>query len=200
MVSVQGKSLDRPDYTAKDRPFTMFFADPSGILPQSIALFLNGNPIPSSSHSAVPVQEDLRSLSISIYPQAERKMDSLEAHCCDLAGNTTKRIFAYLPGSDLLIRSFSCPPNPFTAKRHADGTISKIRFAFVLTDLASSVTLSIYTVSGKKIRTWSLDEVIGYHQVEWDGRDRDGFRIANGTYYAKLIAKNDRKKVKKFSE
>jgi len=198
MVSVQGKSLDRPDYTAKDRPFTMFFADPSGILPQSIALFLNGNPIPSSSHSAIPVQEDLRSLSISIYPQAERKMDSLEAHCCDLAGNTTKRIFAYLPGSDLLIRSFSCHPNPFTAKRHADGTISKIRFAFVLTDLASSVTLSIYTVSGKKIRTWSLDEVIGYHQVEWDGRDRDGFRIANGTYYAKLIAKNDRKKVKKF--
>jgi flagellar hook assembly protein FlgD len=86
-------------------------------------------------------------------------------------------------------------PNPFTARSNGDGTVSKIRFAFLLTDLASGVTLSVYTVSGKKIRTWSLTDLIGYQQVAWDGRDFEGYRIANGTYYAKLIAKNDRKKV-----
>jgi flagellar hook assembly protein FlgD len=71
-----------------------------------------------------------------------------------------------------------------------------VRFAFLLTDAASSVSLSIYTVSGKKIKTFSLSDLIGYHQIAWDGRDYEGYRIANGTYYAKLIAKNDRKKVK----
>jgi hypothetical protein len=197
MVSVYGKSLNMPDYTAKDRPFTIFFSDPSGILPQSIELFLNRKRLPASSHAAVPTTGDLRSISLSAYPQVERRVDSLLVQCTDLAGNFAKRTFAYLPGSDLTIQSFSCHPNPFTARRNGDGSISKVRFAFLLTDVATSVTLSIYTVSSKKIRTWKLNELIGYQQVEWDGRDRDGFRIANGTYYAKLVVKNERKKANK---
>ncbi|MBN1575823.1 MAG: hypothetical protein JW913_04680 [Chitinispirillaceae bacterium] len=197
MVSVYGKSLSQQEYTAKDRPFTIFFSDPSGILPPSVELFLNNQRLSPSSHAAVPTTGDLRSISISAYPEAQRRVDSLRVQCSDLAGNLAKRTFTYLPGSDLTIRSFSCHPNPFTGRRNGNGTISKIRFAFLLTDLAQTATLSIYTVSGKKIRTWSLNELIGYQQVEWDGRDFEGYRLANGTYYAKLIAKNDRKKVKK---
>ncbi len=197
MVSVYGKTLDKPDYTAQNRPFTVFLSDPSGILPYSVELFCNNRPIPSSAQSSIPFNGDLRSITLTIYPEAQGRVDSLIIHCSDLAGNPAKRSFVYLPGSDLSIRSFSCHPNPFTAKKHGDGTISLIRFAFLLTDVASTVTLSVYTVSGKKIKTWSLSDVIGYRQIEWDGRDFEGFRIANGTYYAKLIAKNDRKKVYK---
>jgi flagellar hook assembly protein FlgD len=114
-----------------------------------------------------------------------------------MAGNSIRRTCAYLPGKDLTIKSFTCHPNPFTARRQNDGSIQKIRFAFLLTDIANSVTLSIFTVSGKKIKTWSLSELVGYQQIEWDGRDHEGYRLANGTYYAKLIVKNDRKKEKK---
>jgi flagellar hook assembly protein FlgD len=39
--------------------------------------------------------------------------------------------------------------------------------------------------------------MIGYQEISWDGRDHDGYRIANGTYYAKLIVKNKSKKLKK---
>ncbi|MBN1308210.1 MAG: hypothetical protein JXA18_09860 [Chitinispirillaceae bacterium] len=196
-ASVYGRSLSHREYTAKDRPFTVFFSDPSGILPSSIELFLNNQRLPPSSHAEIPATGDLRSISLSAYPEAQRRVDSLLVQCSDLAGNFAKRAFAYLPGADLTIRSFSCHPNPFTGRRNHDGTISKVRFAFMLTDLAQTASLSIYTVSGKKIRSWSLNELIGYHQVEWDGRDFEGYRLANGTYYAKLIAKNDRKKVKK---
>jgi len=34
-----------------------------------------------------------------------------------------------------------------------------------------------------------------YQEVEWNGKTSNGYRIANGTYYAKLIAINDSKKV-----
>jgi hypothetical protein len=197
MVSVYGKSLTTLDNTAKDRPFTVFFSDPSGIVPQSISLRLNNTNIPASSYSSVPAGGDLRSITLSIYPERERQVDSLLVQCTDFAGNGAEKTFAYLPGTDLTIKSFSCHPNPFAARRRGDGTISKVRFAFLLTDIAHSVTLSIYTVSSKKIRTWSISELIGYQQVEWDGRDQGGHRIANGTYYAKLVVKNDRKKVKK---
>lgn len=196
IVSVYGKTINSLDYSAKGRPFTVFLSDASGVLPRSVGFHLNGKLIEKGLHSSLPEEGDLRSLTMSVYPDAEKKVDSLTVSCADLAGNSVERTFPYLPGRDLSIRSFSCHPNPFTARRKGDGSISKIRFAFLLTDVASSVTLSIYTVSGKKIRTWSRSELIGYQQIEWDGRDRDGYRLANGTYYAKLVVKNDRKKDK----
>jgi hypothetical protein len=194
IVSVYGKTLEKLDYTAKDQPFTLLLSDPSGILPKSVALYLNGDKLDGARHSVVPTSGDLRSMTLSVYPDAQRRVDSLSVKCSDFAGNTADRTFAYLPGKDLAIQSFTCHPNPFTAHIRGDGTIQTIRFAFLLTDIAHTVTLSIFTVSGKKIRTWTLNERIGYQQIPWNGRDHEGYRIANGTYYAKLIVKNDRRK------
>jgi len=194
MLSVYGKTLATLDYTAKDRPFSVMLSDPSSIMPASVKLLLNKKKLDDEDHSKVPESGDLRSVTVSAYPNSERRIDSLVVECSDLAGNRAVRTFAYLPGRDLSIVSFTCHPNPFTARRNGDGSIAKIRFAFLLTDIASSVSLSIFTVSGKKIRTWSDDELIGYQQIEWDGRDHEGYRIANGTYYAKLTVKNERKK------
>ncbi len=197
IASVYGKEIVRPDYTAKDRPFTIIVSDPSGVLPQSVQLLLNGRRLASTAHSEVPFSGDLRSMNLSAYPEAEHRVDSLQVVCTDLAGNHAKRTFSYLPGADLTIKSFSCHPNPFTARKRPDGTIAKIRFAFLLTDIAKRATLTIYTASGKNIVSWNRSELIGYQQIEWDGRDRDGYRLANGTYYAKLTVTNDRKKTKK---
>jgi hypothetical protein len=197
IASVYGKEISRLDYTAKDRPFTIIVSDPSGVLPQSVELYLNGRRLASTAHSEVPTTGDLRSMNLSAYPEAEHRVDSLQVFCTDLAGNPAKRTFTYLPGADLTIKSFSCHPNPFTARKRPDGSIAKIRFAFLLTDIAKRATLTIYTVSGKNIISWNRSELIGYQQIEWDGRDRDGYRLANGTYYAKLTVANDRKKTKK---
>lgn len=194
IVSVYGKTLETPDYTAKDQPFTLLLSDPSGVLPKSVSLYLNGKKLDVARHSVVPTSGDLRTMTLSIYPDAQHHVDSLTVRCSDFAGNTADRTFAYLPGKDLTIQSFTCHPNPFTAHVRGDGTIQTIRFAFLLTDIAHTVTLSIFTVSGKKIRTWTLNELIGYQQIPWNGRDHEGYRIANGTYYAKLIVRNDRKK------
>lgn len=193
MVSVYGKTLEAIDYTAKNRPFSLFLSDPSMIIPASVTIRVNTKPVDASLLSKVPESGDLRTMTLAAYPEAEKKIDSLTVSCMDFAGNLAKRTFAYLPGRDLAIRSFSCHPNPFTAHKSGDGSIAKIRFAFLLTDVAKKVTLTIYTVSGKKVKHWTVHELIGYQQIEWDGRDTDGYRIANGTYYAKLVVNNDRR-------
>jgi flagellar hook assembly protein FlgD len=112
----------------------------------------------------------------------------------DLAGNTITRTFTYLPGRNLSIRFLSCHPNPFSLRaRGVNGPPQKVRFAFELTDNASQVDLGIYSVTGRKIMSFSFTDLNGYNEIPWDGRDRDGYRIANGTYYLKLTARNSRR-------
>jgi hypothetical protein len=197
VVSVHGRILNRLDYAAKDKPFSISIADPSEILPSSVEFFLNGKKLSSDTYSGLPLSGDLSTMSITAYPKAQERIDSLEITAEDLAKNKVSRVFAYMPGANLSIQFFSCHPNPFSAKTDYNGEIRKTRFAFLLTDIASSAKLSIYTVSGKKIRSWNLADLLGYQEIEWDGRDEQGYRIANGTYYAKLTAENDNRKVKK---
>ena len=66
----------------------------------------------------------------------------------------------------------------------------------MLTDVANDVSITIYTIGGRVVWKWEkTGGTIGYQEVEWDGKTTGEIRIANGTYYAKLIAVNDSKKV-----
>jgi hypothetical protein len=126
-----------------------------------------------------------------------RTVDSLVVRAHDYAGNSSEMAFAYMPGEDLRIKFFSCHPNPFTARKTSGGT-KLVRFAYLLTDIADDVILSIHSMSGKRVWTWkSGGDQIGYQEVAWNGITDTGYRTANGTYYAKLVASNDQKRVKK---
>jgi hypothetical protein len=53
----------------------------------------------------------------------------------------------------------------------------------------SSVTLSVYDVAGRVVRTLeSGSRGPGLHEVRWDGRNDAGLRVAAGTYFAALDA------------
>ncbi|MDP6796650.1 MAG: C25 family cysteine peptidase, partial [Candidatus Krumholzibacteria bacterium] len=54
---------------------------------------------------------------------------------------------------------------------------------------SAEVSLSIYTISGRKIRSFRESfENGGRHSLEWDGRDSEGGSVANGTYLYRLLA------------
>ncbi|KMQ51667.1 peptidase C25 [Chitinispirillum alkaliphilum] len=196
-LTVAGRELKFLDYVAKDRPFNIIITDPSGINTSSFELFLNSKKLPKESYSEIPLQESPEHLNITIYPTPQKPIDSLMVSVDDLAGNNSEVVFAYMPGEDLKINFFSCHPNPFTARMSPDGsTVQPIRFAFLITDL-SDIELTLYTKSGRNIKSWRFNDLIGYQEIEWDGRDRHGYRIANGTYFAKLTASNTRTTTRK---
>ena len=73
-------------------------------------------------------------------------------------------------------------PNPFS-----NGTTFTFR-QNLITPL--SVTVKIYTVAGRLIQ--SLDAFSGgesFVKIPWDGRDRDGYILANGVYLYKVIVR-----------
>jgi hypothetical protein len=196
-VSVNGRELTFLDYAAQGKPFNLFFSDASGIVPSSVQVFLNKKTIDTSLISQIPVQSDLSQVSITAYPKKEYAIDSLSVFAEDFAGNAATADFAYMPGEDLKIKHFSCHPNPFTAKQDNNGnTIQQVRFAFALTDLAQSASIVIYTIASRIVWTWEkTDGVIGYQEVPWNGKTSQGYRIANGTYYAKLRVESGPKKI-----
>jgi len=71
-------------------------------------------------------------------------------------------------------------PNPFH---------DETSFAFELTQPAQ-VTIKIYTVAGKLIRTLRVSGASGYNVAEWDGRDEQGDPLSNGAYLYKVIARS----------
>lgn len=73
-----------------------------------------------------------------------------------------------------------CYPNPFNPAT----TIS-----YELAESAS-VSLTIYDVAGKLVRTLAADEAVsaGRHEVAWQGRDQAGRLVAAGIYFYRLEA------------
>jgi hypothetical protein len=195
-VSVARRALTFLDYAARGKPFDLLLSDPSGIDPASVFITLNGREIDRSGYSLADISGKSTSLRSTIFPLKERAIDSLAIRACDFAGNDTSAAFAYMPGEKLAIRFLACHPNPFTARQSESGaTIQKIRIAYLLTDVAKNVSVVIYSMTGKKVRTWSFPDVIGYQEIEWDGKSQNGYRIGNGTYYLKMTAKNDTERV-----
>jgi hypothetical protein len=196
-IAVHGRELSFLDYAAKDKPFSIFFDDPSGIDPYSIGVTLNGDTLDTTQFSPVSRTDDLFALMMTAYPPKQNRIDSLRITGVDLAGNRTMKTVAYMPGEELSITFLSCHPNPFTARQNRGETISEIRIAFLLTDVAEEVSLEIFSIAGRGVRKWSFQDIIGYQEVPWDGKTASGFRIANGTYYLKLVARNEYRRVKK---
>lgn len=78
-------------------------------------------------------------------------------------------------------------PNPFS--EHTD-------FTFFLTKNAERLSIKIYTIAGRLIRTMEEFHLEpGFCQIHWDGRDQDGDEIANGVYLYKVIARSSSEQV-----
>ena len=68
------------------------------------------------------------------------------------------------------------PTNPFASIRYAVAEPARVR-------------ISIYSVSGRLIRTLVDDErAPGVHVDQWDGRNRRGAEVVSGLYFVRMQA------------
>lgn len=105
----------------------------------------------------------------------------------DSLGNKSQRtVLCVVSGSLALFEVMNCP-NPFE-----DDTY----FTFMSPTDIDSMVIKVYTATGRlvaKLEDGGLPA--GYHQIRWDGRDRDGDPIANGVYFYKIVARAGDEKI-----
>ena len=71
-------------------------------------------------------------------------------------------------------------------------------FTYNLAQPPNQVTIKIYTVNGRLVRTLEEDSPRRhYNETHWDVRDENGVRLANGAYFYKVIVETDDRKIEK---
>ena len=91
--------------------------------------------------------------------------------------------------SQLVLRqTYAFPPSYSLAGNYPNPFNPATTIRYELKD-SGSVSLSIYDMSGQRIRQL-VDEhqQAGYYELEWDGRDASGARVATGVYLYGLRA------------
>ena len=105
----------------------------------------------------------------------------------DASGNQTEAEFIrfFVERGLKIVRTVNYP-NPFR---------DRTEFTFSITGSTppTSGEIAIYTISGRKIKTIRLGPAelhLGFNHIEWDGRDEDRDRIANGVYLYRVMIEN----------
>lgn len=104
----------------------------------------------------------------------------------------TEISFRVASSTGLILMNVVNYPNPFRPRSES----TKFTFEYQTAGTDAEVEVKIYTLTGRLIQNLSGHFVsgTGYHEIEWDGRDRDGDQIANGVYLYKLSLKNGKEK------
>ncbi|MDY0152811.1 MAG: alpha/beta hydrolase fold domain-containing protein [Candidatus Cloacimonas sp.] len=86
-----------------------------------------------------------------------------------------------------LIQKATCYPNPFSANTRISLKLSK----------SDEVKISIYNIKGQKV-CCLFDGCLsaGMHNLQWNGADDSGKKLANGLYFATITGKRDKQTVK----
>lgn len=114
-------------------------------------------------------------------PELEPGEYQLRLVASDLDGNKGESEITFQVHSALQLVEPLNYPNPFT--RNTTITCE-------LTKPAKSLTVKIYTLTGRLIRKLESEAPSGFIQLKWDGKDDDGNEVANGVYYGKMIVKS----------
>ena len=94
---------------------------------------------------------------------------------------------------DLALTEMISHPNPIVS----DGAT----FCYNLASSADRVTITIYTIQGRRVRTITEASArAGYNEESWEAEDDKRRKLANGTYLYRMVAERDGKKVQRIDK
>ncbi|RPH96467.1 hypothetical protein EHM69_01040 [candidate division KSB1 bacterium] len=168
-------------------------SDLSGVdrRPGKFFFILDQDTIPDAEISWSDSALSRNSISALIHPELEPGPHVIRIKATDNSGLTDSLIVEFDVRATFGFEWAINYPNPFE---------KSTTIAYLLSDVTDDfVEVKIYTVAGRHISTVreTARAVANYREVVWDGRDFKGEEVANGVYFARLIAKHDKQKVEK---
>lgn len=105
----------------------------------------------------------------------------LQITAADTSENTAELLTTFTLNEEVTLSEVFNVPNPTV-----DG---KTFFTYHLAQAPDTVTIKIYSVNGRLLRTLvDASANRGANETRWDGRDETGMRCANGVYLYRVIA------------
>jgi len=192
-IQVQGQPFASGSYVAENPTITILVEDSSGvnINPDKINIYLDDIPANKSEIVIPDSVKNPRSLTVLYRPCLEDGEHYLVVTAEDVNGNEKKtEPVELLVSSRFEIKYLGNHPNPFSPFKE------KTIFAYILTGPAEKVSLKIFTVSGRLVKEFDdyLMHGADYHEIEWDGSDMAGEKVANGVYFFSIEAESDKGK------
>ena len=177
---------------ADARISALVISEDINIIPENIQLYLNSEKIESNRYIIEKSQEntDLKCTIIFPVDQISSGIHTLSVQVTNVSmmPNTVTADYTFKISTELQLQKIVNFPNPMQ---------KTTKFTYCLiNDIPPEVTIKIYTVSGRLIKViHSASNKVGYNETFWDGIDEFGDPIANGVYFYKIIAKDDKEKI-----
>lgn len=202
LVSYDGKTIVMGDFVARHPLIVIQIYDDGPMVAEDTTrfnLFLDHQRLAFSGNESqllvVPVispeNPKLRA-QLQFHPELADGDHSLEVFVKDLRNNLTYHRDDFQVVSEFDILTLFNYPNPFSRDTE---------FTFHLTQPADRVTIKIYTIAGKLLRTLEHHHLeAGFHHIYWNGLDQDRDELANGVYLYKVTARSGNSQVERIEK
>jgi hypothetical protein len=105
--------------------------------------------------------------------------------------NTLDVVTSVAHAIDDVVQRLRVEPNPFTPNSDGVNDASRITYDILRVVEDVPVTLEVYDLSGRAVRSWTNDRAVGSFAEEWDGTDNSGNHVPPGLYLLKVTGDTD---------
>lgn len=194
-LSVDGQQFFDASYISQRPNISIIGEDKNGVnfTSDGLQVFLDNDRVDFSEFDIPDTIPSGNYVTAQFRPTLDHGEHSLKVILEDASGNQTEDEIFFTVSDRLQLRDYGNFPNPF--KRQTT-------FIYELSKRVDKLNIKVYTVSGKLIKTIDNSSYFssgtdlrnsGYHEVIWDGLDRNGNFLANGVYFYKIYLKKDDK-------
>lgn len=204
-VNVQGQEFTVGGYIAGNGVISLLLSDANGInvIDDAIKLYLNSVLVAPEDYVISVNLENINRIPIKYQLALGRGNHELKVICRDLNGQPQNREIMFVVNDAFDVENLANYPNPVKGEVNDPKNAGRTRFTYVLTDGADEVSIKVYTISGRLIKTFNnLPVGVGYHEYPrtlygWDCKDDLGYGLANGVYFYRIIARKGNKTIEK---
>nr|MBC8204550.1 T9SS type A sorting domain-containing protein [FCB group bacterium] len=191
-ITIDGQLYSSGGYVPSRPRIAALFQDVGGVNPNSLWAALDDDTLEMENLSTPVILDNSRSVSTTIHQELAHGEHTITFGASDMSGNCSSISIQVEVADGFDFQFIGNYPNPF--KNHTYIVCN-------LTDQPDGdLTVKIYTVAGRLVRTLIEPARVNYNEIYWDGKDCDGSVLANGVYFYRVTANKGGKKLEKLKK